>query len=114
MNNNLLSTLTAVTAASVALCAAHGFRGIFATGGISSGLDIAKAIALGARAGGIARKALQAFDSGGRDGALAFFDGIEQELRTAMLLTGSRNLRALSQAPRLVTGELAEWLRLGA
>lgn len=100
------------TAASVALCAPHGFRGIFATGGISSGLDIAKAIALGASCGGIARKALQAFESGGRDGAIAFFEGIEQELRTAMLLTGSRNLRALAKTPRLVTGELADWLEL--
>jgi isopentenyl-diphosphate Delta-isomerase len=102
------------TAASVALCSPLGFRGIFATGGISSGLDIAKAIALGASAGGIARKALQALEAGGIDGARAFFDGVESELRTAMLLTGSRNLRSLAQAPRLVTGELAEWLKLGA
>jgi isopentenyl-diphosphate delta-isomerase len=98
------------TAASVALCAPHGFRGIFATGGISSGLDIAKAIALGASAGGIARKALQALEAGGEAGAIAFFDRVEAELRAAMLLTGSRNLAALSKAPRLVTGELAQWL----
>lgn len=100
------------TAASVALCAQHGFRGIFATGGISSGLDIAKAIALGASAGGIARRALQALETGGRAGAVAFFERVETELRTAMLLTGSRNLSALARAPRLVTGELAEWLKL--
>jgi isopentenyl-diphosphate Delta-isomerase len=102
------------TAASVALCAQHGFRGIFATGGISSGLDIAKAIALGASAGGIARKALQALETGGKSGAIAFFEQIETELRTAMLLTGSRNLAALARAPRLVTGELADWLKLGS
>jgi isopentenyl-diphosphate Delta-isomerase len=100
------------TAASVALCAPHGFRGIFATGGVSSGLDIAKAIALGASAGGIARKALQALDAGGVDGALAFFDRVEAELRAAMLLTGSRNLQALAKAPRLVTGQLADWLKI--
>jgi isopentenyl-diphosphate Delta-isomerase len=100
------------TAASVALCAPHGFRGIFATGGIKSGLDIAKAIALGASAGGIARLALQAVETGGPDGARRFFDGVETELRGAMLLTGSRNLHALAQAPRLVTGELGEWLKL--
>jgi isopentenyl-diphosphate delta-isomerase len=101
------------TAASVALCAPHGFRGIFATGGISSGLEIAKAIALGASAGGIARKALQALETGGTEGANTFFDRIEAELRAAMLLTGSRNLKALSKAPRMITGELAEWLKLG-
>jgi isopentenyl-diphosphate Delta-isomerase len=102
------------TGASVALCAPHGFRGIFATGGISSGLDIAKAIALGASAGGIARRALQALESGGVAGAHAFFDRIEAELRAAMLLTGSRNLSALAKAPRIVTGELAHWLQLAA
>ncbi|HVY26749.1 MAG TPA: type 2 isopentenyl-diphosphate Delta-isomerase [Polyangiaceae bacterium] len=100
------------TAASIALCAPHGFRGIFATGGISSGLDIAKAIALGASVGGVARRALQALENGGHDGAITFFEQIETELRTAMLLTGSRDLRALSRAPRLITGELAQWLQL--
>jgi isopentenyl-diphosphate delta-isomerase len=98
------------TAASVALCARQRFRGIFATGGISTGLDIAKAIALGASAGGIARKALQALETGGREGALAFFDQIEAELRAAMLLTGSRNLRALAKAPRVLGPDLRDWL----
>jgi isopentenyl-diphosphate delta-isomerase len=100
------------TAASVALCASHGFRGIFATGGVQSGLDVAKAIALGASAGGIARRALQAVETGGREGALTFFDRIETELRAAMLLTGSRNLKALAKAPRIITGELSQWLTL--
>jgi len=100
------------TAASVGLCAPYGFRGIFATGGISSGVDIAKAIALGASAGGIARRALQAVEAGGKAGGIAFFERIETELRTTMLLTGSPNLKALAKAPRLITGELAQWLAL--
>jgi isopentenyl-diphosphate delta-isomerase len=99
------------TAASVALCARHGFDTVFATGGIRGGLDVARAIALGASVGGIARFALQALESGGRDGCLAFFDRIEAELRTAMLLCGAATPAALGQAPRLITGELAEWLR---
>jgi isopentenyl-diphosphate delta-isomerase len=98
----------------VALCAPHGFRTIFATGGMSSGLEVAKAVALGASAGGIARKALQALESGGKVGALRFFDQIELELRAAMLLTGSQNLRALGKAPRLLGGELRDWLALDA
>jgi isopentenyl-diphosphate delta-isomerase len=98
------------TAASVALIARHGFETLFATGGIRSGLDIAKAIALGASAGGIARSSLQALESGGRDTALAFFERIEAELRTAMLLVGAKNLAALRAAPRVIVGELKEWL----
>jgi isopentenyl-diphosphate Delta-isomerase len=98
------------TAASVALCARFGFDTLFATGGIRSGLDIAKAIALGASAGGIARSSLQALETGGREAALAFFDGIEAELRAGMLLVGAPNLAALRAAPRIVVGELADWL----
>jgi isopentenyl-diphosphate delta-isomerase len=100
------------TAASVMLVARHGFETIFATGGMRSGLDIAKAIALGASAGGIARSSLQALETGGRPAALAFFARIEAELKTAMLLVGARDLAALRRAPRLVRGELAEWARL--
>ncbi len=99
------------TAASVALCARQGFDTIFATGGVKSGLDVAKALALGASVGGIARRALQALESAGREGAVAFFEQIETELRTAFLLAGARNASELARAPRLVTGELAEWLR---
>jgi isopentenyl-diphosphate delta-isomerase len=99
------------TAASVAFCARQGFETIFATGGVKSGLDVAKALALGASVGGIARRALQALEHGGRDGAVAFFEQIEGELRTALLLTGAKDARELSRKPRVVTGELAEWLR---
>jgi isopentenyl-diphosphate Delta-isomerase len=98
------------TAASVAWVHSHGFDTVFATGGIQHGLEIAKAIALGASAGGIARAALQALETGGPSGARRFFDGVEAELRSALLLTGSANLAALRQAPRVVVGELKDWL----
>jgi isopentenyl-diphosphate delta-isomerase len=100
------------TAASVALVAPHGFDTIFATGGVGDGLDIAKAIVLGASAGGIARSSLKALEAGGRAAALAFFERIEAELRTAMLLVGARDLAALRRAPRLLRGELAAWAAL--
>ena len=98
------------TAVSVALIAPLGFRTVLATGGIQSGLDVAKAIALGANAAGVARGLLQALHHGGRPRALAFVDSLERELRAAMLLTGSRDLRALVRAPRVVVGELALWI----
>ncbi|MEO8902113.1 MAG: type 2 isopentenyl-diphosphate Delta-isomerase [Polyangiaceae bacterium] len=98
------------TAVSVAWVHSHGFETIFATGGLHTGLDIAKAIALGASAGGIARAALQALERGGPTGARRFFDGVEAELRAALLLTGSANIAALRRAPRVITGELKDWL----
>lgn len=100
------------TAASVAWVHRHGFQTVFATGGVQNGIDIAKAIALGASAGGIARAALQALELGGPSGARRFFDRVEAELRATLLLTGSANLAALSRAPRVIVGELNQWLAL--
>ena len=98
------------TAASVAMVASVGFETIFATGGVKSGLDIARAIALGASAGGIARPMLQAVREKGERGAHAYVDAVSAELRAAMLLTGSPNVAALQHAEKVVVGELALWL----
>jgi isopentenyl-diphosphate Delta-isomerase len=98
------------TAASVALLHPLGFETLVATGGVASGLDVARALALGATAAGIARPVLRALRSGGRASALGFLDGVEAELRAAMLLTGSRSLAALRARPRVLTGDLASWV----
>lgn len=98
------------TAASVALLAPLGFESLIATGGVFTGVDVARAIALGATAAGIARPALKALTAGGRAGAITFFEGVERELRALMLLTGSRDLAALRKAPRVVGGELRLWI----
>jgi len=98
------------TAACVALLAPLGFESLIATGGVGTGVEVAKAIALGASAGGIARPVLKALHAGGRAGAVAFLDAVEAELRAVMLLTGSRDLAALRRAPRVVGGELRAWL----
>ena len=103
------------TAASVGLLAPLGFDTIVATGGIGTGLDVARAIALGATAAGIARPVLRALSAGGRAAAAQYLDGVENELRAAMLLTGSGDLASLRRAPRVVVGELSAWLaQLGA
>lgn len=99
------------TAASVHLVHHFGFDTVIATGGVKTGLDIAKAIALGATLGGVARPVLQALERGGREGASAMLTQIAEELRVAMLLVGARNLIELGRAPRIVSGELSDWLR---
>lgn len=96
------------TAAAVHYAAREGHT-VIATGGIRTGYDIARAIALGATAGGIARFVFQAFQSGGREGAERFLDQVEQELRAVMLLTGCRTVTALQNAPRIIEGPLRDW-----
>ena len=82
----------------------------FATGGIRTGMDVARAIALGASCAGIARPVFQAFLDGGAEGARAFLERIERELRSVMLLCGATTLDALRATPRVITGELRDWL----
>lgn len=98
------------TGASVGMLATLSFETLIATGGIMTGLDVARAIALGATCAGIARPVLKALTSGGREGALAFLDGVEAELRAVMLLTGSRDVAALRAAPRVLGSELRLWI----
>mgnify|MGYP001352778038 CR=1 FL=1 len=98
------------TAASVGALAPLGFETIIATGGVATGLDVARAIALGASAAGIARPALKALKAGGRAGVAAFLESVEAELRAVMLLTGSPNLAALRTAPRILGSELRAWI----
>jgi isopentenyl-diphosphate delta-isomerase len=100
------------TAASVALLAPMGFESIIATGGVGTGLDVARAIALGATAAGIARPLLRALSSGGRAAAIELLEAMENELRAAMILTASRDLAALRRAPRVIVGELSAWMTL--
>lgn len=97
------------TAASIRYCVEAGLTTI-ATGGIRHGMDVARSLALGASCAGIARNVYQAFLEGGSDGAKEFLLQIERELRSVMLLCGAKNVQELQQAPRVLSGELREWL----
>lgn len=97
------------TAASVRYCVEAGMTTI-ATGGIRSGMDVARAIALGASCAGIARNVYQAYLDGGVDGARSFLQRVERELRAVMLLCGAKTIEDLQSAPRVVTGELRDWI----
>jgi len=100
------------TAASIgyAVAAQPAFETVIATGGMATGLDIARAIALGADAAGFARPVLKAHRRGGRQGVEAFFLRLEAELRAVMLLVGAANVAELKKAPKLVGPELDRWL----
>jgi isopentenyl-diphosphate delta-isomerase len=83
---------------------------VIATGGVVSGLDVARAIALGASAAGIARPVLQAFHQGGSERAEAYLKSVQRELAVVMLLCGARTVAELNRVPRIITGELRFWL----
>jgi isopentenyl-diphosphate delta-isomerase len=74
---------------------------IIASGGVDSGLAVAKCCALGADLAAAARPFLQALDRGGVRALRGLVADWSRALRGAMFLTGSRTLRDLRQA-RLV------------
>ncbi len=82
---------------------------IIATGGVRNGLDVARAVALGATAAGLA----QVFLAPAMESAEAVVEEvgmIKAELRAAMFLTGSADLSALARARYVVSGECARWM----
>jgi len=82
---------------------------IVASGGIRSGLDIARAVALGATAAGIAGGVLRAAAAGYKE-ARAELEQLVYEFKVAMFLTGSRTIEEMRNARYTITGETREWL----
>jgi isopentenyl-diphosphate delta-isomerase len=97
------------TAASVAYARRAGFR-IIASGGIRTGLDAARAIALGADAAGLALPFLRAFAAGGTAEVLNATAGLVESLRSIAMLVGAPSVEALRAAPRVLGPELRAWL----
>jgi isopentenyl-diphosphate delta-isomerase len=96
------------TAASVLQLADLGMA-IVATGGLKNGTDVARAVALGATAGGIAAEVLRAHKAGGYLGAKEFLRRVVLTVRSIMLLTGSRTVQDLRRADKVLGPRLAAW-----
>lgn len=73
---------------------------LFASGGMRTGLDAAKSIALGASLAGFAGPLLKAA-SVGEEETLEMLTALIEEIRLAMFLTGSRTIDDLKSAPML-------------
>jgi isopentenyl-diphosphate delta-isomerase len=82
---------------------------LIATGGVRSGLDAAKALALGATLVGVGRPLLQAALRGESE-VIRWVDDFALELRTAVFLSGARRAMDLARAPLVITGDVKEWL----
>ncbi|NNM67868.1 MAG: type 2 isopentenyl-diphosphate Delta-isomerase [Spirochaetales bacterium] len=72
---------------------------LIASGGIRSGVDLAKALALGARLGGMALPLIRAARNGGREVVLEVIASVEKALKTSMLLSGASDITQLRHVP---------------
>ncbi|MCZ7604310.1 MAG: type 2 isopentenyl-diphosphate Delta-isomerase [Melioribacteraceae bacterium] len=79
---------------------------LISSGGIYSGIEIAKSIALGADIAASARPLLQSILKSGVDGTIKLIDNWFKEVRKIMYLTGSKNIKALSKQKLIRKSEL--------
>jgi isopentenyl-diphosphate delta-isomerase len=97
------------TAVSVVACV-RARLAVIASGGMRSGYDIARALALGARAGGMAAPMLRAQRAGGLDGVRGEIARFIAAIRAVCLLTGCARSADLAHAPRHLGAPLRSFL----
>jgi isopentenyl-diphosphate Delta-isomerase len=85
---------------------------LVATGGVRSGLDVAKGIALGATAAGMAKPMLEAAKVSA-DAVVAELTAVIEELKAAMFLTGASSVAEMRERHAVVTPPTASWIELG-
>ena len=94
--------------------AAHGLQPwdtMIASGGIRSGLDAAKAIALGADAVAMSGNILALLLQQGEEAAVSYLQDVIADLKDIMVLTGSRTVRELQQVPLIFTGDTLAFIQ---
>jgi isopentenyl-diphosphate delta-isomerase len=84
---------------------------LVATGGVRSGLDVAKGIALGATAAGMAKPMLEAAKISA-DAVVAELHAIIEELKAAMFLTGAASVAELQEQHAIIDAPTATWIKL--
>jgi isopentenyl-diphosphate delta-isomerase len=82
---------------------------LIASGGVRSGTDIAKALALNASLASIVQPILQTAVKGTKETEQKLSNLIE-ELRNVMFLIGAEKIADLSKTPVVITGKTAQWL----
>ncbi|GAB6056107.1 type 2 isopentenyl-diphosphate Delta-isomerase [Methanobacterium movens] len=83
---------------------------VISSGGIRSGLDAAKAIALGADGVGIALPVLKEAYIGYKE-VIKVIERFQESLKSAMFLVGASNLEELQNSSLVIRGKTREWLK---
>jgi len=84
---------------------------IIASGGIRDGVDMAKALTLGASLTSLSQPVLQAAVKGVKE-TKDMLSLLIEELRNSMFLVGAGYVQALRNVPLVITGKTAEWLKI--
>jgi len=82
---------------------------VVASGGLRSGTDVAKALALNAGLASISQPVLSAAVKGAKE-TEKILSCLIEELRNVMFLVGAKNVKDLEKVPVVITDKTAEWL----
>lgn len=100
------------TTASIAEVASEVQRmSIIGSGGVQHALDVAKCIALGASAVGMAGYMLRLLIEQGVEALIAEVDQLHDDLTLIMTALGTPTIAHLQKAPLVITGKTHHWLR---
>jgi len=97
------------TAILLACLKQHGGK-ILASGGLRTGLDVAKSIALGAHSAGLALPLIREVVSGGAEAVVRYLDRLENTLRSVLILTASRSPADLGKSKIWLDPSLASMI----
>lgn len=98
------------TAVSLCEVVSHVDLPVIAGGGIRNGVEIAKAISLGASLAAIARPVLKELLQNGTEGVIELINRYMLELKTTMFLVEARNISQLQRKPLIIKDWLKMWL----
>jgi isopentenyl-diphosphate delta-isomerase len=85
---------------------------IIATGGIRHGLDVVKALVMGASAVGMAGMLLKHWSSDGAEGVVDYIEQLHEQITILMTALGADKTNQLKTLPFIVSGETAQWSTL--
>ncbi|MEF8832210.1 MAG: type 2 isopentenyl-diphosphate Delta-isomerase [Candidatus Thermoplasmatota archaeon] len=97
------------TPASIMECRGSVSLPLIATGGIRNGVQVAKAISLGADIVGMAGGVLRALDDDERT-VEEYFEKVIRELKTVMFLLSCEEIDDLLKVKKVFTGDLRNWI----
>jgi isopentenyl-diphosphate Delta-isomerase len=97
------------TPVSIVECKAAG-ASVISSGGVRSGLDAAKSLALGASLAGAALPLLRPATKD-KDAVVRVMNSYIRALRITMFLTGCKDVAQLAKVPLVVLGRTREWLQ---
>ncbi|WP_100407193.1 type 2 isopentenyl-diphosphate Delta-isomerase [Bacillus solitudinis] len=99
------------TSSIIEVSQSSGSLQIFASGGMQTGLDVAKALALGASAAGFAGYFLKILVEKGQEALIEEIDCIKDDIRFIMTALGTDTIKKLQDVPLVISGDTHHWCK---